>query len=71
LDVSERHRIEDSVPVTAVERARAFGVDISLLVENLRLTPKERLERAQEAARSLAALQTEAENGRKGTRKTE
>ena len=71
MDVSERHRIEDTVPVTAVERARAFGVDISLLVENLRLTPKERLEKAQEAARSLAALQTEAEKSRIGTRKAE
>lgn len=61
----------DTVPLTAVESARAFGVDISLLVENLRLTPKERLEKAQEAARSLAALQTEAEKGRKGMRKAE
>ena len=61
----------DAVLLTAVERARAFGVDISLLVENLRLTPKQRLERAQEAARSLAALQTEAETSRKGTQKAE
>lgn len=61
----------ETVPPTAVGRARAFGVDISLLVENLRLTPKERLEKAQEAARSLAALQTEAEKSRKRTLKAE
>jgi hypothetical protein len=71
LDVSERRRIGDTVPVTAVERARAFGVDIGLLVENLRLTPKKRLEKAQNAARSLAKLQTEAERSRKRTRKAE
>lgn len=56
---------------SAVERARAFGIDVSLLVENLRLTPEERLSRAEAAARSLAALQTEAEKSRKGTRKAE
>jgi post-segregation antitoxin (ccd killing protein) len=71
LDVGEKAPSSATVPLTAVERARAFGVDISLLMENLRLTPKERLEKAQEAARSLAALQTEAEKGRKGTRKAE
>jgi hypothetical protein len=71
LDVGEKAPSPDAVPLTAVERARAFGVDISLLVKNLRLTPKERLEKAQEAARSLAALQTEAERSRKGPRKAE
>jgi hypothetical protein len=68
--VSERRRVEDTVPLTAVERARAFGVDVTLLVENLRLTPRERLRKAQEAARSLAALRAAAETSRKGTRKT-
>lgn len=71
MDVGEKRPSPDTVLLTAVGRARAFGVDISLLVENLRLTPKERLERAQEAARSLAALQTEAEKSRKGTLKAE
>jgi hypothetical protein len=71
LDVGEKAPSPDTVPLTAVGRARAFGVDIGLLVENLRLTPKERLERAQEAARSLAALQTEAEKSRKGILRAE
>jgi hypothetical protein len=69
--VGEATQSPDAVLTTAVGRARVFGVDISLLVENLRLTPKERLEKAQEAARSLAALQTEAEKSRKGSRKAE
>jgi len=31
--------------LTATERARAFGIDLSLLEDNLRLTPGERLRR--------------------------
>jgi hypothetical protein len=49
------------VPPTAVERARAFGVDVTLLLENLRLTPDERLVKAHRAAASLASLRVEAE----------
>jgi hypothetical protein len=30
----------------ALDRARKFGVDVNLLIENLRLTPEERLIRA-------------------------
>jgi hypothetical protein len=45
--------------LSAVERAIAFGVDITLLVENLRLTPTERVERAQQMLDSVVALQAE------------
>lgn len=31
--------------LTAVERAAAYGIDLSLLEENLKLTPQERLRR--------------------------
>ena len=61
----------DVASLTAVGRARAFGIDITLLVENLRLTPEERLARVQAAARSLAALQAEAQKSRTGSRKAE
>jgi len=46
----------EQVPPTAVERARAFGVDVTLLLENLRLTPDQRLVKAHRAAVSLAVL---------------
>ena len=49
---------------TAVERAREFGIDISLLEENLKRTPTERLEAmvsmlefVEEARASLARQQ--------------
>lgn len=38
---------------TAVERAVAYGIDISLLDDNLRLTPSERMDR-NDAAIKLA-----------------
>jgi len=50
---------EPALPVSAVERAIAFGVDVTLLIENLRLTPTERVERAQQMLDSVAALQAE------------
>jgi len=50
---------EPAPPVSAVERALAFGADISLLIKNLRLTPTERVERAQQMLDSVVALQAE------------
>jgi hypothetical protein len=48
-----------SAGLPAVERAIAFGVDITLLIENLRLTPTERVRRAQQMLDSVVALQAE------------
>lgn len=45
---------------SAVARAIAFGVDITLLIENLRLTPTERVQQAQQMLDSVVALQAEA-----------
>jgi len=56
------------VPPTAVECARKFGVDVTLLLENLRLTPQQRLLKAYSAALSLAALRDQAERQRERAR---
>jgi len=40
---------------SAIERAIVFGVDITLLIENLRLTPTERLQRAQKRLDAIAS----------------
>jgi hypothetical protein len=42
---------------TAAERAKAFGIDLSQIEENLRLTPEERLDRNQAALELVTALQ--------------
>ena len=60
---------EPSSP-SAVERAIAFGVDITLLIENLRLTPTERVQRAQQMLDSVVALQAEAKAWRERHGKT-
>jgi hypothetical protein len=44
----------------AIARAEAFGVDISLLKSNLRLTPTERVLRLQRLLDSIHAIQVEA-----------
>lgn len=50
---------QTSQPTSAVERAIEFGIDITLLIENLRLTPTERVRRAQQMLDSVVALQAE------------
>ena len=42
---------------TAVERASAYGIDLSLVAENLRLSPEERLDRNQAALEFAQVLQ--------------
>jgi len=68
--MSAKVSIPDTVPLTAVERARAFGIDVTLLLENLRLTPEQRLEKAQRSLASMAALRAEADGQRPRARAT-
>ena len=68
--MSAKVPIPDTVPLTAVARARAFGIDVTLLEENLRLTPEQRLERAQRSLASVAALRAEADGQRPRARAT-
>ena len=42
---------------TAAERAQAYGIDLSLITENLRLTPEERVDQNQAALEFATALQ--------------
>ena len=44
----------------AVQRALEFGVDITLLLENLKYSPTERVRRAEQALKSVLALAAEA-----------
>jgi hypothetical protein len=49
----------------AIARAREFGVDVGLLIENLRLTPEERLTRATAFHNSAVRLTREVARTRK------
>ena len=44
--------------MTAVQRAEAYGIDISLIDENLRLTPTEKIRQTDIALNQAEALQT-------------
>lgn len=46
----------DSVPTDPIERAIWYGIDLTQLRENLRLTPTERLEKHQRALEAVEAL---------------
>ncbi len=48
--------MSDDAATSAVERARAYGIDISLLVESLSLTPTERVRRGEAFARFVWSL---------------
>src|SRR2546421_6875564 len=52
---AERWLIEPK-PGTAAARARDFGVDLSLTVSNLRLTPHERVKRLDEFQQDMKLL---------------
>ncbi len=41
---------------TPAERAEAFGIDLSLIEENLRLTPEQRMDRNQDAINLIDSL---------------
>jgi hypothetical protein len=59
LEYTEReHWLIDPKPGSAAARARDFGIDLSLTVSNLRLTPEERirnLDRRSEQLRTVKA----------------
>jgi hypothetical protein len=49
---------------SAVERAMAFGVDVTLLIENLRYSPTERLRRGEQVLASVVAFKEEVQRAR-------
>ena len=47
---------------TAVRRAVEFGIDLTLLIENLKYTPTERVRRSQRSLESVVAVQEQAKS---------
>ncbi len=43
-------------PGSAAARARDFGIDLTLLIRRLQLTPQERLDELQQAMRALTEM---------------
>ena len=55
-----RHREHAAPAPSSVERAIEHGVDLTLILENVRRTPTERLQRHQRAVLSILALRQQA-----------
>jgi hypothetical protein len=49
-------RLLNPAPGSAIEAAQKFGIDLTLLIERLRMTPTERLEHHQAALEMVEAL---------------
>ena len=48
-----RERLLDPKPGSKIAEARDFGIDLTMLAENLRYTPAERIKRNDQAADSM------------------
>ena len=49
-------RLRNPKPGSKIEAAVKYGVDVTLLIEQLRLTPLERMKKLEEATRQLEAV---------------
>lgn len=56
LSSKAEQRLQNPKPGSAIAAARDFGIDLTLLIERLRLTPEERLRRLQQAMTSLSQI---------------
>ena len=54
-------------PGSRIEAARAYGIDLTLLIERLRLTPEERVRDLQRAIQGLEAMRGKARRQRTPT----
>jgi hypothetical protein len=61
LDRSVEEHLLNPPPGSAAARARDFGIDLTLTVQRLRLTPEERLDDLQRAMRDLEEARKTAE----------
>jgi IS4 transposase len=50
------YRLRNPAPGSRIEAAKNFGVDLTLLIEQLRLTPAERVARLEQTSQALTAV---------------
>jgi hypothetical protein len=55
-------------PGSKIAAAKEFGIDLTLLIKNLRLTPQERIENLQKSMRSINKFSSEAKKWREMNR---
>jgi hypothetical protein len=57
MSTKAEERLMNPAPGSAIEAAREFGIDLTLIIERLRLTPEERVRELQRAMNALAQIQ--------------
>jgi hypothetical protein len=50
------YRLRNPPPGSRIEAARNYGIDLTMLIEQLRLTPEERLRKLERAAKAIAKV---------------
>ena len=50
-------RLQNPAPGSAIEAAKKFGIDLTLLVEQLRLTPNQRVRKLQQSMYMVSKIQ--------------
>jgi hypothetical protein len=58
-------KLRNPAPGSRIEAAKKFGIDLTLLIEQLRLTPEERVRRLHEASQSAEQIRGLASSRRK------
>ena len=58
-------RLRNPAPGSRIEAAQKYGIDLTLLIEQLRLTPAERVRRMQQASQSAEQVRGLARGRRK------
>ncbi len=61
--MSPEEKLKNPLTGTAIARARDFGIDLSLLIERLRLTPDERVRLLQKTMTELEQIRGAAQRG--------
>ena len=56
MSTKAEDRLMNPAPGSAIEAAREFGIDLTLLIERLRLTPEERVRELQQTMNALAQI---------------
>jgi len=64
---SAEEKLRHPRPGGAIARARDYGIDLTLLIERLRLTPEERIRDLQRAIKGMEAMRGRARQGKRSS----
>ncbi len=65
---SAREKLLDPKPGSKIAEARDFGIDLTMLAENLRFTPAERIKRNDQAVNSMLKFQEAVRRAKAGSK---